>query len=112
MNLDVAAAFDHLAGDLVAENKSCGRRGAAAHHVLIAAADVGGDDLQNDAVLALSRSQREFGEVDRLNLDLPGSHVGNTSIGCHSNPSLLVNMSSRFSLNRDGGHLVKAMHGR
>ena len=42
---DVAAGFDHLAGDLVAEDQARRRGSAAADHVLVAAADVGGDDL-------------------------------------------------------------------
>ena len=50
---DVGAGFDDFAGDLVAENHAGGCGGAAADHVLIGAADVGGDDLQDDAVIDL-----------------------------------------------------------
>jgi hypothetical protein len=51
--LHVAPLLDHLAGHLVAEHQPRRNRGPAAHHVLVAAADVGGDDLQDDAVRAL-----------------------------------------------------------
>ena len=44
--LDVAAGLDDLAGDLMAENQSVRRGRAAAHHVLVAAADIGSNDLQ------------------------------------------------------------------
>jgi hypothetical protein len=51
---DVAAFFDDLARDLVAQDHAGGRCRAASHHVLIAAANVRGDDLENDSVLALA----------------------------------------------------------
>ena len=78
--LDVAADLDHLAGDLVAEDQALGRGRAAADHVLVGAADVGRDDLQDHAVLALAPDvvrvdagtvlQLELRVVDRLHLDL------------------------------------------
>jgi hypothetical protein len=51
--LDVAALLDHLARDLVSQHQPGGRGGPAAHHVLIAATNIGGDDLQDDAVIDL-----------------------------------------------------------
>ena len=51
--LDVRALLDHLGRDLVSQHET-GRRGrAAAHHVLVRAADVGGDDLEDGAVMAM-----------------------------------------------------------
>src|SRR5438067_11147973 len=58
--------------------------GALTHHVLIAAANIRRDDFQNDAVVAFTRSQRQLGEVDRLNFDFPRTHVGEATIGWHS----------------------------
>jgi len=55
--LHVATQLDHLAGDLVAQDQALGRRGASAHHVLVASANVGGDDFQNHAVLTFPVSQ-------------------------------------------------------
>ena len=49
---DISPRFDDLAGDLVSEHETLRRGGAAAHHVLVAAADIRGDDLQDHAVLA------------------------------------------------------------
>ena len=49
--LDVTAFLDHLAGDLVSEHHAGRRRRAAADHVLVGAADVGRNDLENDAVI-------------------------------------------------------------
>ena len=69
--LDVGTEFDHFAGNLVAEDHAGGRRGAAADHVLIGAADVGGDDLQDYTVIdLLSCRVFEFGVVDRLNFHM------------------------------------------
>ena len=51
--LDVGALLDDLAGDLVAENHAARGRGAATHHVLIGAADVGRDHFEDDGVLDL-----------------------------------------------------------
>src|SRR4029077_2301904 len=80
---NVAPGFNHLAGDLVTQHQSVRRRGAAANHVLVAAADIGGDDFENDAVLALTRAQCEFGVVDIVYFYLPWSHVGDPTIACH-----------------------------
>ncbi len=45
-----APRFDDLADDLVPEGLARGGGGAASDHVLVAAADVRGDDLEDDAV--------------------------------------------------------------
>ncbi len=51
--LDVAALLDNLARDLVSQHQARRRGGPAANHVLIAATNIGGDDLQDDAVIDL-----------------------------------------------------------
>ena len=57
-HLDVAALLDHFAGDFMAQNQALRRRGPAADHVLVGAADVGGHDLQNDAVRRVLAAER------------------------------------------------------
>lgn len=58
---DVAADFHNLAGDLVAEYQAFRCGGAAADHVLVRAANVGGDGLEDDAVVDLAP---DVGRVD------------------------------------------------
>src|SRR5205814_6205720 len=81
--LDVAPRFDDLAGDLVAEDQSCGGGSPPADHVLVGAADVGGDDLEQHAVLDFFLACRvvELGEVDGLDLHFAGLDVGDATIG-------------------------------
>ena len=91
--LDVAALLDHLAGDLVPEDQPLGRGRAAADHVLVRAADVRRDDPEDHSVVALAADvllrhtgaflDGEAREVDGLDLDLPGAHVGNPSVVRH-----------------------------
>jgi hypothetical protein len=51
---------------------------------LIGAADVGGDDLQDDTVIdLLSRRIFEFRVVDRLNFDMIGTEKNDPAIGRH-----------------------------
>ena len=56
--LDIAACLDHFAGDLVAQRLALWRGGSASHHMLIAAADIGCHDLEDDAVVALAVLRR------------------------------------------------------
>src|SRR5205085_726780 len=51
--LHVWPGLDHLTGDLVAQHHTHRSSGPTPDHVLIAATDVGGDDLQDDPVIAL-----------------------------------------------------------
>jgi len=68
----------------MAENHAGGRGRAAANHVLIGAADVGGNDLQNDTVIdLLSGRIFEFRKVDRLNFDMIWSEKDDSAIGRH-----------------------------
>ena len=85
---NVASGLKNLSGDFVPEDQSLRRRGAAADHMLVAAANIGGNDLQNHSVLALSFSQRQFGKVDGLHLDLARSHVRYSTIARHRFSSL------------------------
>ncbi len=84
--LDVAALLDHLARDLVSQHQSRRRGGSAAHHVLIAATDIGGDDLQDDAVIDLLAGRvLQFREVDGLDFDFARREIHYASITCHKN---------------------------
>ena len=81
--LDVASGLDDFAGDFMSEDESRGGGGAAADHVLVGAADVGGDDFEDDAVLDFLFACRveEFGEVDGLDFDFAGLDVGDAAVG-------------------------------
>jgi hypothetical protein len=91
--LDVGALLDDLAEDLVTEHQVRRCRGAAADHVLVAAADVGGDHLEDHAVVQLAphvgrvhpRAVLEFQlrVVGLVYLDLAGLDVRNASVACH-----------------------------
>ena len=50
--LDVTPRLDDLSGDLVTEDEPGRCRGTAPHHVLVAPANVGAHDLEDDAVVA------------------------------------------------------------
>ncbi len=66
------------------QNQSGRRRGAAAHHVLVAAADVGGDRLDDDAVVDFpSLRCLQFRVVDALYLDFAGAEINHAVIGGH-----------------------------
>ena len=75
----------------MAEDHPGGRGGAAADHVLIGAADVGGDDLQDDTVIdLLSGRIFEFGVVDRLHFDMIWTEKDDSAIGRHKNSLFVV----------------------
>ncbi|MCY1289822.1 hypothetical protein D9M70_389320 [compost metagenome] len=83
--LHVTALLDHLAGDLVAEHQADLGGGTAAHHVLVRAADVGGDDFQDDPVLDLLAARvLHFGVVDLLDFDLARTEINDTTITRHA----------------------------
>src|SRR6202011_999257 len=80
--LDVTALLDHFAGDLVSEHHAGRRRRAAADHVLVGAADIRRDDLENDAVIdRLSCRIAEGRKVDVLNFDAAGLEINHAAIG-------------------------------
>src|SRR5512132_4245626 len=91
--LDVAADLGDLAGDLVAEGLALGGGGPPADHVLVGAADVGGDDLEDRAVLQLAvvlLGKLQLGKVEVLDLDLTGSGVDHTAVAARQDRSLLL----------------------
>src|SRR5262249_19557009 len=91
--LHVRSGLDDLAGDLVAEHESLRRGGAPADHVLVAAADVGGDVLEDRAVCRLPADvglvdarpvlQLVRRVVDATALHLARSLVGDRLVACH-----------------------------
>src|SRR6185503_2093891 len=91
--LDPGPGLDDLAGDLVAEDQPVGRGGAATDHVLVGAADVRRDDLEDrrvgqlpaDVVRVDARAvlHLEAREVDVLHLDLAGAHVCDATVLGH-----------------------------
>ena len=83
------ALLDHLAGDLVAQRLADRGGGAAADHVLVAAADVGRDVAQDDRVVGLAAHPRRRGDVlryfelrvvDGLDSDLAGALVDHDAV--------------------------------
>jgi hypothetical protein len=48
--------------------------------MLVAAADVGSNNFKNDAMLALPGTDRQLGEVNRLDFHLSGTHIGDAAI--------------------------------
>jgi hypothetical protein len=81
---NAAAAFDDFAGNLMPEDQSGRRRGAPADHVLVAAADVGRDRLDDDAVVDFPFLRRlQFRIVDALYLDLARPEINHSVIGSH-----------------------------
>ncbi len=88
--LDVAALLDHFTGDLVSQDQAGLGGGTAAHHVLVGAADVGGDHAQDDAMLDLPAARvLHFGIVDFLYFDLAVAEIHDTTITRHAFTSLL-----------------------
>ena len=89
--LDVRSALDDFACNLVSQHHTGRRAGPAAYHVLIGPADVGGHDLQDDAMrsilaaewIGLRLGHPQLGVGNRLNFDLPGFDIGNSTIGGH-----------------------------
>src|SRR5690606_1173166 len=91
--LHARPVLDDLAGDLVAEHEAFGGGGAAADHVLVRAADVGGDDLQDRRMGELAADVRgvhpgtvlqlEGRVVDVDDVDLPGALVGDRAVAGH-----------------------------
>src|SRR5437762_41600 len=80
---DVPSSLDHFTRDLMAKDQPGRRRRSAADHMLIAAANISGDDLQDDAVLALAIPDRQFRVIDGLHLDLAGCDISYAAIGWH-----------------------------
>jgi hypothetical protein len=76
--------LDHFASDLVSQHETGRRRRAAAHHVLVRAADVGGDDLEDDTVIDVPAVGRpHLRKVDGLHFHLAGTQIDNAAIAGH-----------------------------
>jgi len=98
--LDSWTRLDHLAGDLVTEDQTLRRACASPDHVLIGAADVRGDDLQDRPVRGLAthvvrmhaRAVLELKrrKVDVLHFDLARPHVGHPTVVSHLDLPLFV----------------------
>src|ERR1039457_6188323 len=98
--LHARAGLDNLAGDLVAEHEAFGGGRAAAHHVLVAAADVGRDDLEDHAVRAFPSHVRwvdpgavlqfQLRVVNGLDLDLARSEIDNGTVSWHHIPPRML----------------------
>src|SRR5204862_801385 len=80
--------LEDFAGDFVSEDQSGRRGGSPADHVLVGAADVGRDNLEDHAMLDLLLQRRvvQLGEIDRLNFDDAGLDVRHATIVCHDRP--------------------------
>ena len=82
--IDFPTFLDHFAGNLMSEHHAGRRSRAAPDHVLVGAADIRGDDLENDAVIdRLSCWIAEGRKVDLLNFDASGFEVNHATIGSH-----------------------------
>ena len=82
--LDVTSGLNHLTRNFVPENEPVRSGCPAPHHVLVAAANIRRNDLENRAVLALTVAKGQFRKVDGLHLDVTCPHVGDTSIRSHN----------------------------
>ncbi|MCY1290263.1 hypothetical protein D9M71_616030 [compost metagenome] len=81
----VTAFLDHLTGDLVAEHQADLRGGTATHHVLVRAADVGGDHLQDYPVFdLLAPGVLHLRVVDLLHFDFARTEINDTTITRHA----------------------------
>ena len=82
--LDIAARLDHFAGNFMAQDQA-GRGGSAtAYHVLVGAADIGGQYLEDDAVVGLlTRRSDQLGKRDGLHFDFTWPDIGYASISRH-----------------------------
>src|SRR5690606_23117036 len=95
--LHVRALLHHLPGDLVPQHQAGRCGGAAAHHVLVAAADVGGDHFEDHAVVHLPADvgrvdswavpEHELRHVQVDDLDLARALVDDAPVLGHCCPS-------------------------
>ncbi|MOA44676.1 hypothetical protein D3C78_1669900 [compost metagenome] len=68
----------------MAKNEARHCRGTAAHHVLVGAADIGGNHLENHAVLDTAAIRRlKLRVVDVADFDLTRPHVDDASVPAH-----------------------------
>jgi hypothetical protein len=70
----------------VSQHQAGRRRRSTTHHVLIAATNIGGHDLQDDAVIdLLARRVLQLREVDGLNFHFTRPEIHYSMITCHKN---------------------------
>ena len=97
----------------MAQDQTLGRGSAAADHVLIRSADVGGDDFQNYAMRRVFSAKRvrlalghlQLGVGDRLNFHHAGLDISYSTIRCHTSCLLLF-------LRQHGAFRCASKHGR
>src|SRR6185295_7268435 len=97
-HFDVATLFDDLARDLMTEDQTLRGGCAAADHVLIRSADVGGHYFQNDAMRSVFPAERirlalghlELRVGDGLNFHHTWLDIGYSTIRCHTSCLLLT----------------------
>lgn len=88
---DILAELDHFTGNFVAQHQSRGGGSAAAYHVLIGTAYIGGYHFQDDAMLDFLASRIiQLGERNGLDFDPTLFDVNDTAIFCHDLISLVV----------------------
>ena len=54
------------------------------HHVLIASANIGGNNLQDDSVFALPISQGELRKINIVDFNCTWTDVCHAAIACHA----------------------------
>ncbi len=83
-HLDVGPLLDHLSSNLMAKHHAGRRRRPAAHHMLVGTADIGRDDLENNAVINFPAVWiLKPGVRNILHLNLAGSEIHYTTIVAH-----------------------------
>jgi hypothetical protein len=82
--LDVGARFDHFARNLVTEDNSFGSSRAPTNHMLVASANIRGNDLEDYAVIEFAIAERELRKIDRLNFNLTGTGIDDAAIFSHA----------------------------
>ena len=95
--LNITAGLDYFAGDLVSQNEALGRGGAASDHVLVAAANISGNDFEKYAVFTFTIPERQLREVDAMNLHDSGTHIYHSTIACHARRTSLGEFSFGLS---------------
>ncbi|WP_249212047.1 hypothetical protein [Gluconobacter cerinus] len=80
-HLDIRSGFDDFAGNFVTEHQPGWRCRAPSDHMLVGAADIGGDDLENDAVVNLPAiGCFHSGVVDPLDFNMIGAKINDPSV--------------------------------
>ncbi|MNJ61688.1 hypothetical protein D3C77_574930 [compost metagenome] len=79
--LDVLAQLDHFTGDFVTQDQADLGGGTTADHVLVGAADVGGDNLENYTMFDFTTARiLQLWIINVANFHLSGTNVNDTSV--------------------------------